>query len=62
MKQKYFLLLFVNLLFVKCVVFHNYNPKPTDVEFIDNVGSSKSILVNIILDLRKNSERNLPKL
>jgi hypothetical protein len=42
MKQKYFLLLFVNLLFVKCVVFHNYNPKPTDVEFTDNVGSSKS--------------------
>ena len=70
MKQKYFLLLFVNLLFVKCVVFHTYNPKPTEVIFTDNVGSSKSILVNIkqklfyngdTRDLYPGSEKKLRK-
>ncbi len=70
MKPKYFLLLFVNLLFMKCVVFHKYNPKPTEVIFTDNARSSKSILVNIkqklfyngdTRDLYPESEKKLRK-
>ncbi|MBP7281160.1 MAG: hypothetical protein KBA66_06270 [Leptospiraceae bacterium] len=47
MKQKYFLLLVMNLLLVRCVVFNNYNPKPNEILFTEDGKSSKSILVNV---------------